>query len=160
MQIEIKRLSETAIIPSKAHSTDAAFDLYADCPNAQFCLWNDDDDLMLNGIEILPNTTVVINTGFAFAIPNNYFGGIYARSGLATKEGLRPANCVGVVDSGYRGEIKVALHNDSNKTKIIHHGDRIAQLIIQPYPDVELIEVENLNNTDRGIGGFGSTGTN
>lgn len=91
-------------------------------------------------------------------IPEGYFGAIFARSGLATKRGLRPANCVGVVDSDYRGEIIVALHNDTDKCESIHEGDRIAQIVIMPYLPVQLEEVEELSDTIRGEGGFGSTG--
>ena len=102
--------------------------------------------------------TEKINTGICVEIPNGYFGAIFARSGLATKRGLRPANCVGVIDSDYRGEVIVALHNDTEKSESIHVGDRIAQLVILPYLPVEFEEVDELSNTDRGEGGFGSTG--
>ena len=100
----------------------------------------------------------MIGTGIAISIPTGYFGGVFARSGLSTKEGLRPANCVGVVDSSYRGEIMVGLHNDSNETRIVTNGQRIAQLVILPCPAVELVEVDNLDNTTRNDGGFGSSG--
>lgn len=92
-------------------------------------------------------------------IPEGYFGAIFARSGLATKQGLRPANCVGVVDADYRGEIIVALHNDTAETREIAVGERIAQIVIMPYLSVEFTEVYNLSSTERGEGGFGSTGT-
>ena len=92
------------------------------------------------------------------AIPEGYFGGIYARSGLSAKEGLRPANCVGVVDSDYRGEVKVALHNDSDTTRIVTPQQRIAQLIIQAFEPAEFEEVSTLSDTVRGEGGYGSTG--
>ena len=107
---------------------------------------------------ILPHTTLKINTNIAVEIPDGYFGGIYARSGIATKRGLRPANCVGVIDSDYRGNIVVALHNDSDESQIVEPDERIAQLIVQPYLNVELKEVDSLSNTERGHGGFGSTG--
>lgn len=107
---------------------------------------------------IAPHTTVKIGTGLAVELPENTFGAVYARSGIASKEGLRPANCVGVIDSDYRGEIIVALHNDSDVMRIVEPGERIAQLVVQPYVSVEFEEVETLNTTDRGIGGFGSTG--
>ena len=100
----------------------------------------------------------MIGTGIAISIPTGYFGGVFARSGLSTKEGLRPANCVGVVDSSYRGEIMVCLHNDSNETRIVTNGQRIAQLVILPCPAVELVEVDNLDKTTRNDGGFGSSG--
>lgn len=91
-------------------------------------------------------------------IPKGYFGGVYARSGLALKQGLRPANCVGVVDSDYRDSIKVALHNDSVVGRYVESGERIAQLVITPFQQVVLEEVEELTTTERGEGGFGSTG--
>lgn len=140
----VKRLNNKAIIPTKGSKQAAGYDLYA-------CLEEDE-------ITILPHTTAMIGTGLAFSIPYGFFGGIYARSGLASKQNLRPANCVGVVDSDFRGEVKVALHNDGNEPRTIHNGDRIAQLIIQPYPDTYLIELSDLDTTERGEGGFGSTG--
>lgn len=107
---------------------------------------------------IAPHTTIKIGTGIAVELPDNTFGAIYARSGIASKEGLRPANCTGVVDSDYRGEIIVALHNDSDVVRMVEPGERIAQLVVQPYVSVEFEEVDNLNETLRGAGGFGSTG--
>lgn len=109
-------------------------------------------------VNIAPHTTVKIGTGLAVELPDNTFGAIYARSGIASKEGLRPANCTGVIDSDYRGEIVVALHNDSDVMRIVEPGERIAQLVVQPYVSVEFDEVETLSTTDRGSGGFGSTG--
>ena len=109
-------------------------------------------------IMIAPHQTVKIPTGLSMEIPENTFGGIYARSGIATKEGLAPANKVGVIDSDYRGEIVVALHNHSDKHRIVEPGQRIAQLIIQPYIRAKFNEVTVLNETDRGSGGFGSSG--
>lgn len=111
-----------------------------------------------DNVMIAPHTTVKISTGLAVELPENTFGAIYARSGIASKEGLRPANCTGVVDSDYRGEIIVALHNDSDVMRMVEPGERIAQLVVQPYVSVEFEEVETLSNTDRGSGGFGSTG--
>lgn len=107
---------------------------------------------------IPPHSTVMISTGLSMEIPKGYFGGIFARSGLATKQGLRPANCVGVVDSDYRGEVMVALHNDTDTEKVVSSGDRIAQLVVIPYKEVDLDFVETLDDTERGTGGFGSTG--
>ena len=100
----------------------------------------------------------MVGTGIAMSIPVGYFGGIFARSGLSTKEGLRPANCVGVVDCSYTGEVMVPLYNDSNETRIITNGQRIAQLVILPCPAVEFVEVDNLDKTTRNDGGFGSSG--
>lgn len=149
--MEIKRLTPTAKIPTKGSKYAAGYDLYADnvkdlgCPEG----WS---------LAINPGDTVKITTGIAIALPPITFGGIYPRSGLATKQGLAPANKVGVIDEDYRGEIIVALHNHSNIPQIIHQGDRIAQLIVQPYCDISFIEVDELSTTDRGEGGFGSSG--
>jgi dUTP pyrophosphatase len=109
-------------------------------------------------ITIAPHQTVKIPTGLAIELPENTFGGIYARSGIANREGLAPANKVGIVDSDYRGEIMVALHNHSDEYRVVEPGQRIAQLIIQPYIKVEFNEADSLSATERGSGGFGSTG--
>ena len=149
MSIKIKRLNENATIPTKGSVGSAGWDLYA-CLNEK--------------VEIPTGKTVKIGTGLAIAIPNGFFGAIFARSGLATKKGLRPANCVGVCDSDYRGEYIVALHNDSNVTQVVEPGERIAQLILLPYCEplggAAFEEVDSLDDTERGAGGFGSTGTN
>lgn len=144
--VRVKKIYKDAKIPTKAHSTDAGFDIYYYNPKGNFATM------------IQPNETVMLSTGFAIEIPNGYFGGIYARSGLATKEGLAPANAVGIVDSGYRNEVKVALHNFSFLPKTVEHGERIAQLIIQPYPEINFVESEELDDSDRGMGGFGDSG--
>lgn len=141
--VPIKKLSDTAIIPTKGSKYAAGHDLYADIKEA---------------IQINPGDTLKVSTGVAIAIPEGCFGGIYPRSGLATKQGLAPANKVGVIDSDYRGPIIVALHNHSSIPQIIHPGDRIAQLIIQPYWQFDWDEVDELDETDRGDGGFGSSG--
>lgn len=119
---------------------------------------SDWDEFFNTKIVIKPHKTVMIPTGLAIAVPTGYMGCIYARSGLASKQSLAPANCVGVVDSSYRGEIKVALHNYSDTNRVIDVGDRIAQLVIQPISLCTPVEVEELDETDRGIGGFGSSG--
>ena len=116
------------------------------------------DDYFKSKIVIMPHETKMISTGIAIAVPTGYMGCIYARSGLASKKSLAPANCVGIVDSDYRGEVKVALHNYSDKNQIIDVGERIAQLVIQPISLCTSVEVEELDETDRGIGGFGSSG--
>ena len=139
----IKKLNDRAIIPTRGSEDAAGYDLYA----------NNKQRLLINGGE-----TVKVGTGIAMEIPEGYFGAIFARSGLATKQGLRPANCVGVVDSDYRGELIVALHNDSNESREIMPNDRIAQLVIMPYLTVDFVESDTLDDTDRGEGGFGSTG--
>ena len=144
MRIYIKRLNDSAVIPTHGSPFAAGYDLHA-------CF---DDSIKI----IHPHTTMKIGTGLAVAIPEGYFGAIFARSGLATKEGLRPANCVGVIDSDYRGEIIVAVHNDSMEGRFIRNGDRIAQLVILPFLPAEFEEVYNLDITTRGEGGFGSTG--
>lgn len=143
LNIDIKFLSDTAQMPTKAYPSDAGFDLCADIPDR---------------VEIQPHSVEKINTGIALAIPEGYFGGIYARSGLATKHGLRPANATGVIDSMYRGPLIVALYNDSDETQMIYPGDRIAQLVIHPIPEVTLNKVDELSTTERNDGGFGSTG--
>lgn len=146
MEIKVKRLTETAQMPIMATDGAAGFDLYADTDK--------------ESAPIYPGETKLFGTGVAVAIPKGCFGAIYARSGLATKRGLRPANCVGVIDSDYRGEIIVALHNDSHTQQTVNTHERIAQLIIQSYSDVKLVEVDSLDDTERGAGGFGSTGVN
>ena len=156
VNVKIKKLTETAKIPTKAHAEDAAFDLYADIPNDTFIPWGSTEER--KGLKILPHTTVKIGTGVAMAIPNGYWGAIYARSGIATKQGLRPANAVGVADSNYRGEIIVALHNDSSETQIIEHGQRIAQFMLAPVIWTEFEETDNLDKTSRGAEGFGDSG--
>ena len=145
MDINIKLLNEFAKVPTRGSAQAAGYDLYA-ATNYE--------------IEIQPHSTVKVDTGIAVEIPEGYFGAVYARSGLATKQGLRPANCVGVIDSDYRGPIIVALHNDTTSRQKISIGERIAQLVIMPYLNVDFKVVDELTNTDRGEGGFGSTGTN
>ena len=141
MKINIKKLEPEAIIPTKGSDAAAGVDLYA--PRA---------------LVIHPGSNGVINTGLAIEIPDGYFGAIFARSGMATRKGLRPANCVGVIDSDYRGEIIVVLHNDTDIIRPVQEGDRVAQLVILPYEKIEFSEVEELTDTHRGDGGFGSTG--
>lgn len=143
--VNVKKLRDDAIIPTQGSKYAAGYDLYAaiDAP-----------------ITIKSEETVKIGTGLAFELPEGFFAGIFARSGLATKQGLRPANCVGVVDCDYRGEVIVAIHNDSNRNTVITPGDRIAQMVLLPYQSMEFTEVNDLNETDRGDGGFGSSGNN
>ena len=139
------KLNDKATTPTKGTDGAVGFDLYA-------CVDN------VKAVFIEPHETKLIGTGIAMDLPRGFFGGIFARSGLATKQGLRPANCVGVIDPDYRGEIKVALHNDTDSPKSIKPNDRIAQLIIIPYLECDLQEVDKLSSTERGNGGFGSTG--
>lgn len=155
MVIKIKKLTETAKIPTKNFDSDAAFDLYADIKDTFKPFGTAENE---KGVKVMPGQTVKIGTGVAMEIPEWYWGAIYARSGLATKQGLRPANAVGVVDSHYRGEIIVAIHNDSSEVQIIHHGDRIAQFMLAPVIETKFEEVSELSDSDRGEGGFGSSG--
>lgn len=156
--IKIVRIAPDVVMPTKAHDTDAGFDLYAYCPDATFYSWESGCQSNVKGVKVRPNETYKFHTGIKLAIPDGHWGGIYARSGLATKCGLRPANCVGVIDSSYRGEIIVAIHNDSNETQLIHNGDRIAQLVIQKVEPTVFEEVSELDETSRGESGFGGSG--
>jgi dUTP pyrophosphatase len=144
MKANFMKLNSNAQIPVRGSKYSAGYDLSA-------CIDNP--------IKIAPHTTVKIGTGLAVQPPEGYFGAIFARSGLATKRGLRPANCVGVADEDYRGEYMVALHNDSNEYCVVEPNERIAQLVFLPYMDIEFEEVNSLSETERGTGGFGSTGT-
>lgn len=146
MEIKIKKLNSNATIPTRGSEYAAGYDLYA-------CLQENE------AVAIEPHTTAKIGTGVAIEAPQGTFGAVFARSGLATKQGLRPANCVGVCDEDYRGEYIVALHNDTNETRYVENGDRIAQLVFIPYISVNFIEAKELDETSRGDGGFGSTGT-
>lgn len=152
INMKIKKLYKDAVIPTRADNGSAGMDLYAYIDN------NTVDILVANVLVIPPHKTEMVSVGFAMEIPNGTYGAIFARSGLASKQGLRPANCVGVVDSTYRGEVFVALHNDSDEIKYIHHQDRIAQMIIMEYPTVEITETDVLSDTERGANGFGSSG--
>lgn len=170
LDLKIQRLTKTAKLPTKAHDTDACFDIYADIPNSTYeytqAVPNPFDGFDFDvtrtgeGVAIHPHQTVLIPTGFATEIPRGFWGAIFARSGLASKQGLRPAQGVPVIDEPYRGQWMIPLHNDSEETRIIHHGDRICQFMLLPYFDTTLTEVDNLSETDRGEDGFGSTGTN
>ena len=143
MKIKIKKLRENAVLPRRGSSAAAGYDLYA----------------CLDGpVTIKAHETAMIGTGLSAAIPEGYFGAVVARSGLASREGLRPANCIGVCDSDYRGEIIVALHNDSEAERTVSPGDRIAQLVILPFLAADFEECDELDKTERGSGGFGSTG--
>ena len=141
--IQVKKMKDNAIMPTYGSDEAAGADLYA-CLDAS--------------VTILPGQSVFIPTGLSMQIPKGYAGLIYARSGLACKRGLAPANKVGVVDSDYRGEFMIVLHNHGQEPQIINHGERIAQLVITPVFTPGFIEVDNLVNTNRAGGGFGSTG--
>lgn len=142
--VRIKKLDERAVIPTYGSEFSAGADLYA---------------VLDENLTIEPGCTVLVHTGLALEVPLGYAGLIYARSGLASKKGLAPANKVGVVDADYRGEIMVALHNHSNEPKTIEHGERIAQMVIAPFLKAIFDEVDELSDTVRGAGGFGSTGS-
>lgn len=142
MKVSIKRLNENAKLPHRGSEYAAGYDLYS----------------AMDKTVIFPHATAKVSTGIAVEIPEGYFGAIFARSGLATNQGLRPANCVGVVDSDYRGEVMVALHNDTDIKQEIMAGERIAQFVVMPFLSVEFTEVNELTETERGEGGFGSTG--
>ena len=141
MEIKIKKLYEDSQIPTRGSEYAAGYDLYAP-----------------EGAIIKPHETAKIGTGIAIQPPKDTFGAVFARSGLATKQGLRPANCVGVCDYDYTGEYIVALHNDSNEERTIEAGERIGQVVFIPYVNVSFVEVDELEATDRGDSGFGSTG--
>ena len=145
MDIKFKKLNDLATMPTRGSEYAAGYDLYAAT----------DYD-----IEIPPHQTVKIGTGLAFELPECTFAAIAPRSGLATKRGLRPINSWGICDSDYRGEYIVALHNDTDKVQTVLAKERIAQMILLPYIAMNLIEVDELSETVRGNGGFGSTGTN
>lgn len=143
VRVKFKKLNERAILPTFGTEYSAGADMYACMPSP---------------IIIMPHETVLIGTGFAMEIPVGYAGLGYARSGLATKSNLAPANKVMVIDSDYRGEVKVPLHNHGNEPKTINPLERIAQMVITPYLPFVVEEVDELSETARGEGGFGSTG--
>ena len=143
VEVKIKKISPNAVLPTYGTENAAGADLSA-------CLFAP--------ITIDPGQTFVVKTGLTMEIPEGYVGLIYARSGLATKRGLAPSNKVGVIDSDYRGEIMVALYNQSELPQKIEPGERIAQLVIAPYLQGVFNEVDELSDTTRGAGGFGSTG--
>ena len=144
MKVNIKKLNENAMLPVYSTEFSAGADLYG---------------LLEEPVTIKSGETKLIKTGLAMEIPVGYVGLIYARSGLATKKGLAPANKVGVIDSDYRGEIMVALYNQSNCDQVVENGERIAQIVIAPFVQADFDIKEELNDTIRGTGGFGSTGT-
>lgn len=147
MRLNIKKMNPNAILPTQGHLGDAGFDLYA-------C------DIPKGKIEIAPHDAFMVGTGVAIAIPKGYAGLILPRSGVASKRGLRPANTPGCIDHGYTGEIKVCLRNDTEDWQTIENGERLAQLVVVPFLPLEFNEVDELEETERGDGGFGSTGIN
>ena len=145
IKIMIKKLDERAIMPTYGTEFSAGADIYA---------------LLDAPVTVAPGETVFIHTGLSMAIPEGYVGLNFARSGMAAKRGLAPANKVGVIDSDYRGELMVALHNHGNEPQIVEHGDRVAQICFVPYYTADFCECDTLPETVRGEGGFGSTGKN
>lgn len=143
MKVCVKKLEDGAVLPTYGSDAAAGADLYALCDGV---------------IRIPAGKTVMIHTGLALEIPEGYAGLVYARSGLASKRGLAPANKVGVVDADYRGELMVALHNHSETEQTIANGERIAQLVIAPFLHADFVQADELSQTNRGVGGFGSTG--
>lgn len=143
MEIKVKKLNDKATLPTRGSEYAAGYDLYA---------------AIENNITVPAHSTEKIGTGLSFELPDETFAAIFARSGLATKQGLRPANCVGVCDSDYRGEYIVAIHNDTDEDKIIESGERIAQMILMPYIPMTFVETDELSESGRGQDGFGSTG--
>lgn len=141
--VKIKKLNENAIIPTYGSPYSAGADLYS----------------AMDELTIAPHTTFLVKTGIALELPIGFAGLIYARSGLASKRGLAPANKVGVIDCDYRGEVMVALHNHTDAPQMVAKGERIAQLVITPYVVADFEEADELSETVRGEGGFGSTGT-
>ncbi len=143
MELNVKILRDGAVLPTRGSSLSAGYDLYACLPES---------------VVIPPHKTVPVGTGLSMALPEGWFAAIFARSGLAAKRGLRPANCVGVCDADYRGEYIVPLHNDTAEPRRVEPGERIAQMILLPCQRLDFTVVEELSATDRGAAGFGSTG--
>ena len=141
--IKVKRLSNSSTLPTRGSAAAAGYDLYASLEKP---------------VTIPSHSTIKIPTDLAFELPKGTFAAIFARSGLATKEGLRPANCVGVCDSDYRGNYIVALHNDTDENRLVSPGERIAQMVLLPYISMQFEEVDELDETERSSNGFGSTG--
>lgn len=145
IKVKFVKVREGAKVPERGSKFAAGYDLSACIPD-------------MERVIIHPGETVKIPTGLAFAYPEGYFGAVCARSGLATKCGLAPANKIGILDEDYRGEVFIALHNHSSERQAVNHGDRIAQLILLPYLNVDFVESDKLDETERGEGGFGSSG--
>lgn len=141
--IKFRKLNNNATVPTRGSNNAAGYDLYA-CLDTEY-------------IVVPSHATVKIGTGLSFELPEGTFAALFARSGIATKRGLRPANAVGVADSDYRGEYIIALHNDTDINQVVINGERIAQMVLMPYIQMSF-EEEELSKTERGVGGFGSTG--
>lgn len=147
IDVKIKLIEPFATMPTKAHANDACFDLYAPTSEKKGTFfW------------VPAHGSVMIDLGFATEIPEGYFAAVYARSGISSKKHLRPANCTGIIDSAYRGTWKIALQNDSDQDQMVTYGDRIAQFCILPVLETQLTLADSLEDSDRGEGGFGSSG--
>jgi dUTP pyrophosphatase len=150
MRLNVKKLHPEAAIPAYATAGAACFDLHALV----------EDDIHGDGALVMrPDAQAVIRTGLAFQVPDGHVMLVYSRSGHGFKNSVRLSNATGVIDSDYRGEVQVALHNDGRARFTVRHGDRIAQAMIVPVPQVELVECQDLTLTARGAGGLGSTGS-
>ena len=143
INVKIKLLRKNAKIPQQKNKGDAGFDLYA----------NIDQD-----VQVAPRSTMLIKTGIAIEIPSGYYGALHTRSGIGTKRNLRLANCTGIIDSDYRGELLVAVYNDSNQGQILNNKERFAQIVIMPYLKYDINVVDELNTPQENHDGFGSTG--
>lgn len=141
--VKMKRLTDTAKMPQRQTDGSAGCDLCVDSDKP---------------ITIPPHSTVMVQSGIAFEIPKGFFGAIYARSGLSTKKGIRPSTCVSVIDSDYRGGVGLPLHNDTDTEKVIAPYERVAQIVFQKAYAADIVLVDSLDETERGDGGFGSTG--
>ncbi len=142
-KVKVKKVGPFSKLPTRGSENAAGYDLYAATDNS---------------VRIPPHKTVMIGTGLAFEFPAGTFAAVFARSGIASKRGLRPANCVGVIDNDYRGEVIVALHNDTDEEQIIEAHERIAQLVLLPFVEMTFIPSEKLSSTVREAGGFGDSG--
>ena len=153
-RLKIKKLHNDAKVPTKGSSCAAGWDLYAYSVDNAFAHMGRNEMSHV----IKPGETVVVHTGISAQCPHGCFLAVYARSGLGIKHGIVPSNCVGVIDEDYRGEVFIPLHNHSDVPQLITHGDRIAQLAFVPYYQAQFDVVDELDETERGAGGFGSTG--
>lgn len=166
MDLKIKKLTETAILPTRGSAGAAALDLYADSISAEYTHYTTsiDPEDGRERITVFPNKPIKVHTGISMAIPEGYVGLLFSRSGTSIKQGLRLANCVGVIDEDYRGEIIAAIHPDEGHGEhglgvSFKIGDRIAQIVFVKYDMFDIVQTDDLGGTDRGTGGFGSTGT-
>lgn len=171
-QIKWKRTAQEAVIPTKAHPSDAGMDMRVlvrkdgphmtktkgPLPLSFSKLYDADLGTLTDGINVLPNQTVIFHTGLKCAVPEGYYLEINPRSSLGFNKDIMLANTVGVIDANYRGPIMVALHNNSTHPQTIEDGDRVVQCMLKKVLDVENVEVDELDDTDRGVGGIGSTG--